>query len=131
MLALGSVKSILTDSVKSGRVHFDMHGFLTSVVLADLNLAGMAPQAAGGLRPASVPCSWRWVSPGHASSGDCSSHLELELPEPLDSPGLGLPRSRRPAASAPLHSPALERDEAGCAWRAGRGSALVQSPLDR
>lgn len=58
MLALGSVKSVLTDSVKSGRVHFDMHGFLTSVVLADLNLAGMAPQAAGG-----VPCSWRWVSP--------------------------------------------------------------------
>lgn len=48
MLALGSVKSILTDSVKSGRVHFDMHGFLTSVVLADLNLAGMAPRAAGG-----------------------------------------------------------------------------------
>ncbi|ELK34962.1 Importin-9, partial [Myotis davidii] len=39
MLALGSVKSVLTDSVKSGRVHFDMHGFLTSVVLADLNLA--------------------------------------------------------------------------------------------
>ncbi|XP_054569111.1 importin-9 [Eptesicus fuscus] len=39
MLALGSVKSVLTDSVKNGRAHFDMHGFLTSVVLADLNLA--------------------------------------------------------------------------------------------
>lgn len=41
MLALGSVKSIITDSVKSGRVHFDMHGFLTNVVLADLNLSGV------------------------------------------------------------------------------------------
>lgn len=41
MLALGSVKSIITDSVKNGRIHFDMHGFLTNVVLADLNLSGM------------------------------------------------------------------------------------------
>lgn len=40
MLALGSVKSLITDSVKNGRIHFDMHGFLTSVVLADLNLSG-------------------------------------------------------------------------------------------
>lgn len=40
MLALGSVKSIVTDSVKSGRIPFDMHGFLTNVVLADLNLSG-------------------------------------------------------------------------------------------
>ncbi|XP_049626756.1 importin-9 [Suncus etruscus] len=39
MLALGSVKSIITDSVKNGRIHFDMHGFLTSVILADLNLS--------------------------------------------------------------------------------------------
>ncbi|MXQ88070.1 hypothetical protein E5288_WYG017119 [Bos mutus] len=39
MLALGSVKSIVTDSVKSGRIPFDMHGFLTGVVLADLNLS--------------------------------------------------------------------------------------------
>ncbi|XP_024605429.1 importin-9 [Neophocaena asiaeorientalis asiaeorientalis] len=39
MLALGSVKSIVTDSVKSGRIPFDMHGFLTNVVLADLNLS--------------------------------------------------------------------------------------------
>lgn len=39
MLALGSVKSIITDSVKSGRIQFDMHGFLSSVVLADLNLS--------------------------------------------------------------------------------------------
>lgn len=40
MLALGSVKAILTDGVKNGRVHFDMHGFLTGVVLADLSLSG-------------------------------------------------------------------------------------------
>lgn len=39
MLALGSVKSIITESVKNGRIQFDMHGFLASVVLADLNLA--------------------------------------------------------------------------------------------
>ncbi|XP_074792211.1 importin-9 isoform X2 [Natator depressus] len=39
MLALGSVKSVITDSVKNGRIHFDMHGFLTNVVLADLNLS--------------------------------------------------------------------------------------------
>lgn len=43
MLALGSVKAAVTDSVKSGRVHFDMHGFLTRVVLADLNLSGRSP----------------------------------------------------------------------------------------
>ena len=41
MLALGSVKSIVTDSVKSGRIPFDRHGFLTGVVLADLNLSGV------------------------------------------------------------------------------------------
>ncbi|MEE6493116.1 hypothetical protein FKM82_016744 [Ascaphus truei] len=39
MLALGSVKSVLTDGVQSGRVQFDMHGFLTSVILSDLNLS--------------------------------------------------------------------------------------------
>lgn len=46
MLALGSVKSIITDSVKSGRIHFDMHGFLTNVILADLNLSGMCQHSA-------------------------------------------------------------------------------------
>ncbi|XP_037016895.2 importin-9 isoform X4 [Artibeus jamaicensis] len=39
MLALGSVKAVLTDGVKNGRLHFDMHGFLTGVVLADLSLS--------------------------------------------------------------------------------------------
>lgn len=40
MLALGSVKTIITENVKNGRIQFDMHGFLAGVVLADLNLAG-------------------------------------------------------------------------------------------
>uniref|UniRef100_A0A665STZ1 Importin N-terminal domain-containing protein n=1 Tax=Echeneis naucrates TaxID=173247 RepID=A0A665STZ1_ECHNA len=39
MLALGSVKTIITENVKNGRIQFDMHGFLASVILADLNLA--------------------------------------------------------------------------------------------
>ncbi|XP_059806493.1 importin-9 isoform X1 [Hypanus sabinus] len=39
MLALGSVKSIITDNVKNGQIQFDIHGFLTNVVLADLNLS--------------------------------------------------------------------------------------------
>ncbi|XP_043573030.1 importin-9 isoform X2 [Chiloscyllium plagiosum] len=39
MLALGSVKNIITESVKNGRIQFDMHGFLTNVVLVDLNLS--------------------------------------------------------------------------------------------
>lgn len=40
MLALGSVKTIITENVKNGRIQFDMHGFLAGVILADLNLAG-------------------------------------------------------------------------------------------
>lgn len=40
MLALGSVKTIITENVKNGRIQFDMHGFLASVILADLNLPG-------------------------------------------------------------------------------------------
>nr|XP_061814396.1 importin-9-like [Nerophis lumbriciformis] len=43
MLALGSVKSIITENVKNGRIQFDMHGFLAGVVLADLNLAAVSP----------------------------------------------------------------------------------------
>ncbi|XP_068171165.1 importin-9 isoform X1 [Antennarius striatus] len=42
MLALGSVKTIITENVKNGRIQFDMHGFLVSVILADLNL-GASP----------------------------------------------------------------------------------------
>lgn len=40
MLALGSVKTIITENVKNRRIQFDMHGFLAGVILADLNLAG-------------------------------------------------------------------------------------------
>uniref|UniRef100_A0AAQ5XCP6 Importin N-terminal domain-containing protein n=1 Tax=Amphiprion ocellaris TaxID=80972 RepID=A0AAQ5XCP6_AMPOC len=43
MLALGSVKTIITENVKNGRIQFDMHGFLASVILADLNLAAASP----------------------------------------------------------------------------------------
>lgn len=43
MLALGSVKAIITENVKNGRIQFDMHGFLASVILADLNLAAASP----------------------------------------------------------------------------------------
>lgn len=40
MLALGSVKTIITENVKNGRIQFDMHGFLAGVILVDLNLTG-------------------------------------------------------------------------------------------
>uniref|UniRef100_A0AAR2J616 Importin N-terminal domain-containing protein n=1 Tax=Pygocentrus nattereri TaxID=42514 RepID=A0AAR2J616_PYGNA len=43
MLALGSVKTIITENVKNGRVQFDMHGFLANVILSDLNLATASP----------------------------------------------------------------------------------------
>ncbi|MFT7814080.1 importin-9 [Arapaima gigas] len=43
MLALGSVKTIITENVKTGRVQFDMHGFLANVILADLNLPAASP----------------------------------------------------------------------------------------
>lgn len=43
MLALGSVKAIITENVKNERIQFDMHGFLASVILADLNLAAASP----------------------------------------------------------------------------------------
>lgn len=43
MLALGSVKTIITENVKNGRIQFDMHGFLANVILADLNLGAASP----------------------------------------------------------------------------------------
>uniref|UniRef100_A0A3B3DS79 Importin 9 n=1 Tax=Oryzias melastigma TaxID=30732 RepID=A0A3B3DS79_ORYME len=43
MLALGSVKTIITENVKNGRVQFDMHGFLAGVILLDLNLPSASP----------------------------------------------------------------------------------------
>uniref|UniRef100_A0A8C5P946 Importin 9 n=1 Tax=Leptobrachium leishanense TaxID=445787 RepID=A0A8C5P946_9ANUR len=39
MLALGSVKSMFTEGVQSGQVQFDMAGFLTGIILSDLNLS--------------------------------------------------------------------------------------------
>ncbi|CAH1265152.1 IPO9 [Branchiostoma lanceolatum] len=38
MLALGSIKSLIIDMCNSGKIQFDLNGFLTSVVLADLNM---------------------------------------------------------------------------------------------
>ncbi|KAI5093529.1 importin-9, partial [Silurus meridionalis] len=43
MLALGSVKTIITENYKNGRIQFDMHGFLANVILADLNLTTASP----------------------------------------------------------------------------------------
>ncbi|XP_067100238.1 importin-9 [Osmerus mordax] len=43
MLALGSVKTVITENVKTGRIQFDMHGFLAGVILADLNLPAASP----------------------------------------------------------------------------------------
>uniref|UniRef100_A0A8C2ZIF1 Importin 9 n=1 Tax=Cyclopterus lumpus TaxID=8103 RepID=A0A8C2ZIF1_CYCLU len=43
LLALGSVKTIITENVKNGRIQFDMHGFLANVILADLNLPAASP----------------------------------------------------------------------------------------
>lgn len=48
MLALGSVKTIITENVKNGRIQFDMHGFLAGVVLGDLNLTGESGQQKNG-----------------------------------------------------------------------------------
>ena len=104
MLALGSVKSIITDSVKSGRIPFDMHGFLTGVVLADLNLSGMFQHSRilgvfssvfhlcepwGGI----LLAAWSWGS------------FDSALPRDLDS---GVSSSESGAASSlvrPCHSP--------------------------
>ncbi|KAI8511530.1 Importin 9 [Branchiostoma belcheri] len=38
MLALGSIKSLIIDMCSSGKIQFDLNAFLTSVVLADLNM---------------------------------------------------------------------------------------------
>ncbi|TST85775.1 Importin-9 [Bagarius yarrelli] len=43
MLALGSVKNIITENLKNGHIQFDMHGFLANVILFDLNLATASP----------------------------------------------------------------------------------------
>lgn len=55
MLSLGSVKTIITENVKNGRIQFDMHGFLAGVILADLNLAGDKLQTADPPSPIRHP----------------------------------------------------------------------------
>lgn len=40
MFALGTVRSLVIDTVKSGKVQFDISAFLENVVLTDLNLSG-------------------------------------------------------------------------------------------
>lgn len=55
MLALGSVKTIITENVKNGRIQFDMHGFLAGVILADLNLAGGLRACVGQSNPPPLP----------------------------------------------------------------------------
>lgn len=86
MLALGSVKTIVTDSVKSGRIHFDMHGFLTSVILADLNLSGTSQHSArfGAPFTPGVPSALVFAEVG-TSSAPC--HMGDGLPF---APELGL-----------------------------------------
>lgn len=41
MFVLGLVKFVIIDSVKSGRVYFDMYGFLINVIFVDFNFLGM------------------------------------------------------------------------------------------
>lgn len=41
MLALGTVRNLVVDMVKSGKVQFDVSTFLQSVVLTDMNLTGI------------------------------------------------------------------------------------------
>ena len=40
MLCMGSVHNLVIETVKSGKVQFDVSGFLESVVLADMNVTG-------------------------------------------------------------------------------------------
>lgn len=40
MLALGTVRDLVVDMVKEGKVQFDVSTFLQSVVLTDMNLSG-------------------------------------------------------------------------------------------
>lgn len=37
MFVLGLVKVIIIDSVKNGRIYFDMYGFLINVIFVDFN----------------------------------------------------------------------------------------------
>ena len=63
MLALGSVKTVITENVKTGRIQFDMHGFLAGVILADLNLPGESIIHLPETHPLSM-----WMSTSHDST---------------------------------------------------------------
>ena len=41
MLALGSIRNLIIESVKKEKIQFDLQGILQTVVLADLNQNGM------------------------------------------------------------------------------------------
>ena len=40
MLAVGSVRTLIVESIEENKVQLDLNGFLTNVVLADLNMSG-------------------------------------------------------------------------------------------
>lgn len=40
MLALGSVRALIIESVAMNKIQFDLYGFLTTIVLNDLNTSG-------------------------------------------------------------------------------------------
>ena len=40
MLAMGSVRTLIMESAAAHKIQFDINAFLTSVILADLNLSG-------------------------------------------------------------------------------------------
>lgn len=88
MLALGSVKTIITENVKNGRIQFDMHGFLAGVILADLNLAG-------GRRT----CFGRLTSPTPVSGVDSCLLLWVHLTS-----SISVPPGPSFVGSQPLHS---------------------------
>jgi hypothetical protein len=41
MLAMGSVVTLVVEYVQTGKIQFDVMGFLQSVVLDDMNYSGM------------------------------------------------------------------------------------------
>ena len=40
MLAVGSVRTLIVESIEENKIQLDLNGFLTNVVLADLNMSG-------------------------------------------------------------------------------------------
>lgn len=110
MLSLGSVKTIITENVKNGRIQFDMHGFLAGVILADLNLAGER-QAAWSL-PSFQLIHWR-LEPNRGVSPAASLFgLSLEQrrrrscwAEPCGRPVASRPPCHRTSSSSSCRPP--------------------------